>query len=152
VAWFGRTTAKVTEQPDRVLSRVAEQALTKTRATGAAVALPTADGMVCWARAGITAPTFGSRFDPSSGICGESLQRGVALRCDDSLSDLRVNREVCEDWGVRSVAAVPIHGPEKIMGILAVFSTKTRAFNDKAIAALEQTAELIAASMRRAAS
>jgi GAF domain-containing protein len=133
------------------LNRIAEQALAKTRATGAAIAMPGGDGMVCWARAGITAPAFGSRFDAESGLCGECLRRGVALRCDDCRTDTRVNRDVCEEWGIRSVAVVPLHGTEKIMGILAVFSTKTRAFNDKAMAALEEAAGLILGPMRQAA-
>ena len=89
---------------------IAQGALTLTRATGAAIALSEGNDseMVCVASAGLDAPPFGSRLQVGSGFSGECVRTGRSLRCDDSETDDRVDREGCKALGIRSMVAVPI--------------------------------------------
>jgi hypothetical protein len=60
------------------------------------------------------------------------------LRCDDSETDDRVDREGCKSLGIRSLVAVPIRQGSKVVGLLEVFSPQPYAFNADDIGALQQ--------------
>jgi hypothetical protein len=60
------------------------------------------------------------------------------LRCDDSETDDRVDREGCRALGIRSMIAVPIRPVNKVTGLLEVFSPQPFAFNADDISALQQ--------------
>jgi hypothetical protein len=122
------------------LQLTAERALALTRATGAAIALSEGDDseMVCRASAGSDAPPVGTRLHVGSGFSGECVRTGRALRCDDSDTDDRVDREGCKTLGIRSMVAVPIRPGSKVAGLLEVFSPQPYAFNSNDISALQQ--------------
>lgn len=130
------------------LQSIAERALTFTRATGAAIALSqgTDNEMTCVASAGSDAPPVGSRLQVGSGFSGECVRTGRSLRCDDSESDDRVDREGCKALGIRSLVAVPIRSRNKPVGLLEVFSPQAYAFNADDISALQQLTGSILAS------
>ena len=125
---------------ETTLQLTAERALALTRATGAAIALSEgSDGeMVCLASAGSDAPPFGTRLHVGSGFSGECVRTGRSLRCDDSETDDRVDREGCKALGIRSMVAVPIRPGNKVAGLLEVFSPQPYAFNANDISALQQ--------------
>jgi GAF domain-containing protein len=125
---------------ETTLQSIAERALTMTRATGAAIALSEGNDneMICVASAGADAPPVGSRLQVGSGFSGECVRTGRSLRCDDSETDDRVDREGCKSLGIRSLVAVPIRQGSKVVGLLEVFSPQPYAFNADDIGALQQ--------------
>jgi putative methionine-R-sulfoxide reductase with GAF domain len=125
---------------ETTLQSIAERALTMTRATGAAIALSEGNDneMICGASAGDDAPPVGSRLQVGSGFSGECVRTGRSLRCDDSETDDRVDREGCKSLGIRSLVAVPIRQGSKVVGLLEVFSPQPYAFNADDIGALQQ--------------
>jgi GAF domain len=133
------------------LSQVADQARDSTGAESIVVALRRQGTIVCLARSGAVGPVLGAPLDSTSGLTGECVRNGVALRCDDSENDSRVNAEVCRLLGVRSVAVVPILEGSEVAGLMEAFSARPNAFQDQHIAVLGQLALLIAESQKRGA-
>ena len=113
---------------DLRLQRIAERALSLTRASGAAIALMQREGMVCVARAGADAPGLGAQIEAGSGFSGECVRTRQVLFCDDSEIDPRVDREICRSLGIRSILAVPVSSGETVAGLLEVFSPHPQAF------------------------
>jgi protein TonB len=127
-----------------ILSEATHAARYFTDATGAALALWSQGVVICRARSGDTAPPLGAKLDVDAGISGECLRTGRSQRCHDSLTDPRVNAEVCEEMGIRSLAAVPLRGGQGVIGILEVFSDKPNAFSDAHITLLKKLAKIAA--------
>ena len=127
---------------DAVLRKIAEAALSATGAYGAALALRRNDAVLCIARAGEMAPPLGARLDDQSGISGECLREGLALRCEDTETDTRVDAEVCRSLGLRSLAVAAIRENGEVIGILEVFSPKANTFTERHLEVLRQLAEL----------
>jgi GAF domain-containing protein len=135
------------------LKLVAARAQTLVRASGAAIALAAADPnfMVCRARAGADAPPAGARLQVGSGFSGECVRAGRLLRCDDTETDGRVDRESCRALGIRSMLAAPIRRQDKVIGIVEVFSSRPGCFTDDDSTALLRLAETVLAAVNRAA-
>lgn len=131
---------------DPILHTIAEAAQTLTGATGAALALRRDGVVVCCARSGDNAPDLGTIVSEDSGISGECLRTGKALRCDDTQKDYRVNPEVCRRLGLHAIALVPVRGQPVTAGILEVFSARAYAFTEEHIHLLERLAELAEAA------
>jgi TonB family protein len=127
-----------------ILSEATHAARYFADATGAALALWSQGVVICRARSGDTAPPLGAKLDVDAGISGECLRTGRSQRCNDSLTDPRVNAEVCEELGIRSLAAVPLRGGQGVIGILEVFSDKPNAFSDAHITLLKKLAKIAA--------
>ena len=125
-----------------ILSEATHAARYFTDATGAALALWSQGVVICRARSGDTAPPLGAKLDVDAGISGECLRSGRSQRCNDSLTDPRVNAEVCKEMEIRSLAAVPLRGGQGVIGILEVFSDKPNAFSDAHITLLKKLAKI----------
>jgi GAF domain-containing protein len=125
---------------ETTLQSIAERALILVRASGAAIALSRGSDieMVCVASAGEDAPPVGCRLHVESGFSGECVRTGRSLRCDDSETDGRVDRDGCRVLGIRSLIAVPIRFGNKVAGLVEVFSPQPYAFNADDIGALQQ--------------
>lgn len=121
-----------------VLQVIAEQALAFTRAGGAAIAWSQDNAMICVASAGSDAPPLGTPLQVGSGFSGECVRTGRSLRCDDSETDDRVNRQGCRVLGIRSIVAVPIRRGNQVAGLLEVFASQPYAFNSQDISVLQQ--------------
>lgn len=134
---------------DAALRLIADRAQAFTRATGAAIALQQDDEMICRASAG-GAPPIGARLQAGSGFSGECVKLGRLLRCDDSDTDPRVDRESCRALGIRSMIAIPIRANGGIMGLLEVFSPYPGAFTDNDNIVVRRLAETTASAVRRA--
>ncbi len=134
---------------EATLQSIAERALVRSRASGAAIAL--SDGndseMVCVASAGSDAPPIGSRLQVGSGFSGECVRTGRSLRCDDSETDERVDRVGCQALGIRSIVAIPLRPGSKTAGLLEVFSPRPYAFNAEDISSLQQLTGSILSAM-----
>jgi GAF domain-containing protein len=130
------------------LNLVAARALEITGSTGAAIAIGAQEQMTCWAMSGPTAPPLGTPLPLDSGLSGECLRSRRTLRCDDTESDPRVNREACAHLGgVGSMLLVPLLRRNAAIGVLEVFSTRPRAFDDTEEHVLELLAVIASAAL-----
>src|SRR5580700_1428926 len=138
---------------EAVLSLVASRSQSLLRASGAAIALAGNDAgtMICHASAGESAPPVGSTLQVGSGFSGECVRTGSTLRCDDTETDERVDRESCRALGIRSMLAVPLRLDQRVIGLLEVFSAQPGSCDANDSAVLERFAESILAAMNRAA-
>jgi TonB family protein len=132
-----------------ILSEATHAARYFTDATGAALALWSQGVVICRARSGDTAPPLGAKLDVDSGISGECLRSGRYQRCQDTLTDPRVDAEVCQEMGLRSLAAVPLRGGQGVIGIIEVFSDCPNAFSDAHITLLKKLAQIAAAGREK---
>lgn len=135
---------------DAALYLVARRAQTFTQAGSAAIALTEGQDMVCRANAGLHAPPLGAQLRIGSGFSGECVRTGLLLRCDDSDTDPRVDRENCRTLGIRSMMATPIRSDVSTIGLLEVFSATAHAFGPEAELVLPRLAEIISDAVHRA--
>jgi TPR repeat protein/putative methionine-R-sulfoxide reductase with GAF domain len=134
------------------LQLIAARAQALTRASGAAIALIAAnpDFMVCRASSGPDAPPTGARLQIGSGFSGECVRSGKLLRCDDTETDDRVDRESCRALGLRSALATPIKAGGKVIGLLEVLSSHPFAFTDADDTTLRRLSDVVLAAVNRA--
>jgi putative methionine-R-sulfoxide reductase with GAF domain len=131
------------------LQLIAERCCTFTRANGAAIALLENGEMPCRASSG-DAPPVGATLEIGSGFSGYCARTGFLQRCDDTEMDPRVDRESCRILGIRSIIAVPIRMGNSVVGLLEVFSSKPRAFNERDGTILQRLADTVLAANNRA--
>ncbi|MHB8216558.1 MAG: GAF domain-containing protein [Candidatus Sulfotelmatobacter sp.] len=137
---------------EAVLSLIALRSHSLLRASGAAIALAGEDAttMTCRASAGRSAPPVGATLHVGSGFSGECVRTGKMLRCDDSETDERVDRQSCAALGIRSMVAAPVGPAGKVIGLLEVFSSQPHAFGENDSATLQRFSETILAAINRA--
>jgi TPR repeat protein len=137
---------------DALLGLIAARARTLVRGSGAAIALATSESraMVCQASVGVNAPPIGSRLHVGSGFSGECVRTRKVLRCDDTETDTRVDRERCRVLNIRSMIVAPVRQGENVIGVIEVFSCKSGAFHDNDSTILQRLAEIIIASLNPA--
>jgi N-acetylmuramoyl-L-alanine amidase len=133
---------------DEVLRQVGERALMMIGADGVAIALRSKDEIVCRASAGTVAPDAGAKVDPKAGFSGECLISGTVVLCDDAENDARVDAAACRALGAQSMLAVPLSAKQKVIGLIAAFSSEKFGFNDADVRVLSLLAELILAAIR----
>jgi GAF domain-containing protein len=133
---------------DTALQLIASRVSNLTRASGSAVAVAETAGMICRASSGV-APPAGTVLEPGAGLSGRCLQTGLLQRCDDADRDLRVDREICRELGIRSILAVPVRRGDRMLGLLEVFSPRSYAFGDMEAAALQRLSETVLAVLHR---
>jgi putative methionine-R-sulfoxide reductase with GAF domain len=131
------------QELEAVLQLLVERAQYITGATGASLALPDGEEMVCRASAGASAPPVGARLQVLSGLTGESIARRQLLRCDNAEDDPRVNLETCRKMGIASIVVLPLlRRSGEIRGLFELFSDHTYAFEERDLSALERMADL----------
>jgi putative methionine-R-sulfoxide reductase with GAF domain len=137
---------------EAVLGLVANRSRSLLHASGAAIALAgeQAGTMICRASAGPGAPPVGVTLQVGSGFSGECVRSGQTLRCDDSETDERVDRESCRALNIRSMLATPLRRGEKVVGLIEVFSAEPNAFAESHSAVLQRFADTILAAINRA--
>jgi len=135
---------------DAVLHLIARRAQAFTRSTAAAIGLSEGADMICRSTAGPNAPAVGARLRVGSGFSGECVRSGILLRCDDSETDFRVDRESCRALGIRSMIAAPVRSGGVVIGLIEVFSPHPDIFQPDHELALQQLTELISAAVLRA--
>ena len=134
---------------DRSLRLIAIRSEDLVRATGAAIALAATDPgiMVCRASAGPDAPPEGAELHVGSGFSGLCVRTKKTLHCDDTETDIRVNKESCRALGIRSMIAVPVRASDEVLGIIEVFSSQPGAFHETDISVLQRLAEITLAAI-----
>ncbi|MFZ0759576.1 MAG: GAF domain-containing protein, partial [Candidatus Sulfotelmatobacter sp.] len=137
---------------EAILALVASRSQSLLRASGAAIALAGRDAgtMICRACAGPAAPPLGAALQVGSGFSGACVRTGRMLRCDDTETDERVDRQSCRALGIRSMLAAPVRLGERVVGLLEVFSAQPGAFGVDDSAVLQRFAETVLAAVNRA--
>jgi len=134
-----------------VMTLIAERAQKLTRARGAAIELIERDELVYRVGTGAASRHVGLRLAIASSLSGKCMRLNEVLRCDDTESDPRVNREACRKIGLRSMVVVPLYHNGGPVGVLKVLSTQANAFSERDAQALQLMAGLIGAAMSNAA-
>lgn len=125
-----------------IYTTVADASRAMSGADGTALALEAKGVIVCRARSGDIAPGLGAPISRESGISGECLRTSSMLVCHDTWSDPRVDAEVCQALGIRSVVAVPLLQGTRGIGILEAFSSRPDAFDGDALSSLRALGEI----------
>jgi putative methionine-R-sulfoxide reductase with GAF domain len=144
----GRSGALEEGELDTALQLLVERAQYITGATGAALALPQGEEMVCRASTGESAPAVGARLQVRSGLTGESISRKQLLCCNNAETDPRVNLEACRALGIASIVVLPLlRGTGEVRGLFELFSDHPYAFEERDLIALERMAGLTATAL-----
>jgi hypothetical protein len=136
IAALQHTLEECSADLEQALELIAREALQLTRADGCAIAIDVDGSIQCRARAGFLAPPIGATIDPGAGLTGECLRSGEAVRCDDTFSDARVKID-CISIGIRSVVVVPLRKHKQVIGLIAVFSSRTDGFHSQVTGILQ---------------
>src|SRR5439155_1636028 len=107
--------------------------------------------MMCRASVGKNTPELGSKLDATSGISGECIRTGKALRCDDAQTDPRVNTASCQWLDIRSILAAPVQYERQVVGLIEIFSNLPFAFDDGDVAVVERLAQTVLLTMSQSA-
>jgi len=130
-----------------VIAFVAERVQQLTDAGGAIVELAEGEDMVYRAAAGIAQHQLGLRLKREGSMSGLCVAQGEPLRCDDSETDPRVDREACRRVGLRSMVCAPLNHNGTTVGVLKIASPIANAFSERHIQILGLMSDLIAAAM-----
>jgi TonB family protein len=149
--WFRSHTDLPTDlRLDLRLHEILQQARLATAASGAVIALACGDKMVCRATLGDKAPSAGVCLNTRSGLSGACVQTREMQLCDDTLADPRVNVVACRDLGIRSIVVLPVLDGGELWGVLELFSSTPRAFNESDLQALQSLNRKISSTVHEA--
>lgn len=126
---------------------VVEQTLSLVNADGAVIELAEGDDMVCRSASGIARDTLGMRLAQQGSLSGMCVGTGAPLRCDDSESDLPVDREARRSIGFRSMIVIPLKNDTLTIGVLKAISSEPNRFSDVEVALLELVSGFLTASI-----
>lgn len=133
-----------------VMQLVAERAQALTGATGAVVELAEGDEMVYRAVSGSASGTLGLRLRRRASLSGLCVSTGEVLRCEDTETDPRVDRDACRRVGVRSMVVAPLVHRGTAVGVLKALSNVPGHFDTRASQTLQLMGGFIAASLSHA--
>jgi GAF domain-containing protein len=132
--------------PAAVLDLICRRAQFLTDATGAVIEFLEGTDLVYRAASGSTTRSLGMRVDTRRSLSGLCLRTAVAMRCDDTTLDGRVDKAACQWAGIRSMVLVPVVRGGRAEGVLAVVSAGVGAFGDRDVWTLRLLAEVLAES------
>lgn len=138
---------------DEVIGIVADRAATLTSATYAIVAIQEGEEIVYRAvtrSQSASSIAVGTRIARTASIPGRCVGERNPIRVDDMATDDRVDGETRTRTGAASLLCVPLLYGESAVGVLEVFSSRTKAFSDEDIETLRLLASIIAIALHRA--
>jgi N-acetylmuramoyl-L-alanine amidase len=135
---------------DEVLQLICDRALAITGADGVMIALADGSDFLCRAAAGAVVAERGVRLTRESEFLAECLDSGLALRCDDSDTDSRVEFDLTKRLGALASVIVPLRGRHARLGVMQAFSKTPFAFSDGDIRSLDLFAELVLSALKPA--
>ncbi len=128
---------------DAALQALAQKAQYVSNATGAAIALRQGAEVVCRAASGNSAPDRGARLQIKTGLTAECLRKGELMRCDNAMTDSRVDLESCRRLGIDSIIIAPIRCRQSLVGVLEIFSAHAYSFQERDVETVKALAEEI---------
>jgi EAL domain-containing protein (putative c-di-GMP-specific phosphodiesterase class I) len=136
--------------PQDVVDAITYRAQELTRSAGAVLEIRDGEQMRYWSASGIAGNQVGMMLPVQGSLSGRCLEEGRVLRCDDSETDPRVNRDACRSVGLRSMLVAPLYFRRQAVGVLKVVSTTPGAYGDTDQRTLDQLSTLVAASLYKA--
>lgn len=133
-----------------VMQLVCQRAGSLCGATAAVVELAEGGEMVYRAAAGVAEGALGLRLKREGSLSGLCVAQDKILQCDDSETDLRVDREACRRVGLRSMLVVPLRHEGETVGVLKVGAPHVNAFSAYQAQILGLLSELIGAAIYHA--
>jgi EAL domain-containing protein (putative c-di-GMP-specific phosphodiesterase class I) len=134
--------------PLTVVRRVVWQALELIPAAeGAVIALADQRLLTVVCGAGRLGAGTGTRLPMGASLAGLALNNDTTLRCDDAVTDQRVDRAVRDRTGARSLLCVPLSRRHGVIGVLTVLSSVRDAFGDADSALIASVAQFAAESI-----
>jgi hypothetical protein len=128
---------------DTALQALAQKAQYVSNATGAAIALREGPDVVCRAASGSSAPDRGARLQVKTGLTAECWRTGELMRCDNAMTDSRVDLESCRRLGIDAIIIAPIRCGKSLAGVLEIFSAHAYSFQERDVETVKALAEEI---------
>jgi hypothetical protein len=120
---------------DRAMLMMAEHALKVCNASGVAVALLEAKGLVYRAVSGSAVNDAGRHVPAVLSVSTGSDVRREILRVENAQIDSRVEAEVCRQFGANSILMLPIYKKHILFGVLQVQFDEAHSFLEREIRA-----------------
>ena len=137
--------------PHRIVDVVTHRAQELTHAAGAVVEILDGTELIYWSASGSCQSELGMRVGTRQSLSGLCATTGLILRCDDSETDPRVDREKCRKVSLRSMVVAPLKCGDTTIGVLKVISPYIHAFGPNDERALSLLNDLIGAMLSHAA-
>ena len=135
---------------DRVLQLVVDRSPELTGGTGAVVEVVDRDELVYRAASGVAAKHVGLYLPIEGSLSGQVVMSRTVMRCDDSDTDPRVDREACRMIGLRSMIIAPLIEGDIALGALKAFSDRANAFTDLDAYVIQLLAGMTSAALQQA--
>lgn len=135
---------------DRMLEAICQRTQRMLPATGVVVELPEGEYIVYRACSGSAVAHLGLKIKAQGSLSGMSMASGEILRCDDSETDPRVDRDACRRVQARSMVVVPLKTPSGTLGVLKAVSTEADAFSNLDVGKLRVLSGLLARVLHQA--
>jgi diguanylate cyclase len=132
------------------METITERTQVLTGADGCVIEMLEGMEMVYRAASGTAARYIGLRLKAETSLSGRCAWEQVVLRCEDTETDDRVDRDACRKVGLRSMVVVPLSQRGQAVGVLKVLSSQVNAFTERDVATLELMAGVLSATMRDA--
>lgn len=123
--------------PEAFMTRIVNEAIRLIpNAQGSVIELVDGEHLRYAHAAGNLASYVGLRLKAGESLSGYSVRLGTTLRCDDSETESRVDRDACRRVNARSMVYVPLKCADHPLGVLKVTSPSAHAFSDRDVATL----------------
>lgn len=139
--------AELGQDVGAIMDLVTLRAQQLTHAGGAVLELAEGEDMVYRAASGFIENTLGLRIPRQGSISGLCVAQGAPLRCDDSETDGRVNRDACRRVGLRSLIVAPLQHLDHVVGVLKVVAAEPQGFSDADVQVLGLVSGVVASAM-----
>jgi putative methionine-R-sulfoxide reductase with GAF domain len=118
-----------------------------THADGSVIEILDGAEMVYRAASGTMMAHIGLRIKVQGSLSGLCVSSVSTLRCDDSDTDARVDKDACRKVGIRSMIVVPLIQAQETVGVLKVASRRPNAFSEEDVSTLQLMAGILSATL-----
>lgn len=147
-----RTIAAAGDDLQSVMQQVADRSQAIIGADGSMVNLVDGDMLHTRAVTGIAASAFDARRPLAGSVARYAIESGQPLLIEDTVSDHRINQELREKLGDRSMICVPLFRGDEVIGTLNVLScSEVQRLNEDDRETLEMLSVVLTAAVSRVA-
>jgi diguanylate cyclase (GGDEF)-like protein len=136
---------------DEIADSLADLVCSLTQADGSAVSRVEADAVAYIAAAGKLAGIEGRRNPRDGSLAGIAIATTSPQLSVDTATDTRVNREVCERFGIRSMAILPIREANYTLASVMIVASEPGGITAEDVEFLAPLIRAVAAKLARAA-
>lgn len=134
---------------EQLMESIAEMAQQLIGAEGGVFEALVGDELHYRAVSGLAAGSLGLRLGCKGSLSGEALRLDLTLRCDDTMTDPRVDAAACRQVGIRSMVVTVLRSEQGPLGIIKVLASQPGRFTEADASALELLAESFGAVLER---